>query len=56
MLTTIVVGLICLGAGFGVGRIKNSSKLAAIKAELVMVQNDIAIDGKALYAKIKAHL
>jgi hypothetical protein len=56
MLTLVVACALCLGIGFGVGRIKNSSKLAAINAELVTVQNDIAIDGKLLYAKIKAHL
>jgi hypothetical protein len=56
MLTTIVVGAVCLLAGFGVGRIKNASKLAAISADLKTVENDVIVDGKSLYAKIKAHL
>jgi hypothetical protein len=56
MLTTIVAGALCLLIGFGVGRIKNASKLAAISADLKTVENDVIVDGKALYSKIKAHL
>jgi len=56
MITLIVTGLVCLGVGFGVGRIKNAKKLAAITTELKTVENNVSIDGKLLYADIKKHL
>ena len=43
-------------AGFGVGRIKNSSKLAAIKTELQSVASGTVTDAKTLAAKITSKL
>lgn len=38
MFITIIVGVVCLGAGFGFGRVKNAAKLAAVQAELDKVK------------------
>jgi hypothetical protein len=56
MLTTIVVGAVCLLAGFGVGRIKNASKLAAIKAELDSVGQSLSAETYKVIAAIRAKL
>ena len=42
--------------GFGAGRVKNVSKLAAVKAELVAFEQGVTTDVKSLVAKIKAKL
>lgn len=51
-----VAVVVCLVVGFGVGRIKNSAKLAAIKAELVKVEVAAEADVKKVIAAIKAKL
>jgi hypothetical protein len=38
MIVEIVVGLVCVGVGFGLGRVKNAAKLAAVKAEIVVLE------------------
>lgn len=45
-----------LGLGFGLGRIKNAAKLAAIKAELVKIEGKAVVDFAAVVAKIKSLL
>ena len=47
---------VALVLGFGLGRIKNAAKLAAIKAELVKVEGSVSTEVKSLVAKIKAKL
>jgi hypothetical protein len=42
--------------GFAAGRIKNSTKLAAIKADLEKAEATVTTDVKALIAKIKTRL
>lgn len=42
--------------GFAMGRVKNSAKLAAVKAEITKVEAAASADVKALVAKIKAKL
>lgn len=49
-----IIGSVALG--FGLGRIKNAGKLAAIKAELLAVEGSAIAEVKALAAKIKAKL
>lgn len=56
MLNLIITGIVLASAGFGVGRIKSASKLAAISTELKAVETGAVTDVKALAAKIKAHL
>jgi hypothetical protein len=45
-----------LVAGFGLGRVKNVAKLAAVKAEVVKVENSAVAEVKSLVAAIKAKL
>lgn len=45
-----------LAAGFGLGRIKNAGKLAAVKAELSKVETSTVAEVKKLAAAIKAKL
>lgn len=52
MFTLFLVGFICLVAGFGLGRIKNAGKLAAIKKELDSIQ----AGGTVLATTIRQHL
>ena len=56
MITLIVTGLVCLGVGFGVGRIKNAKKLAAIKTELDAAGASFQNDANAVVAAIRKHL
>lgn len=56
MLTTIVVGTVCLGVGFAAGRVKNSAKLAEVKAEVTRLESYTAETAKAGLAKLKAKL
>lgn len=49
----IVVAML---VGFGLGRVKNAAKLAAVKAELVKVEGSISAEVKALVAAVKAKL
>jgi len=50
----IVTVLVSAAAGFGVGRIKNAAKLAAIKAEVVKIEAEAVTEAKAIIARIKA--
>jgi len=52
----VIVGAVALVAGFGLGRVKNASKLSAVSAELAKVQASASADVKALVASIKAKL
>jgi hypothetical protein len=45
-----------LGLGFGAGRVKNSGKLAAVKAELVKAETSAVAEVKSLVAAIRAKL
>jgi hypothetical protein len=45
-----------VAAGFGLGRVKNQGKLAAIKAELVSAETSTVAEVKILAAKIKSKL
>jgi hypothetical protein len=38
MILEIVGTVVCVGAGFGLGRVKNAAKLAAIKSEVVVLE------------------
>ncbi len=49
----VVVGLV---AGFGLGRVKNAAKLAAVKAEVEKVEASAVAEVKTLVAAIKAKL
>jgi len=52
----VILIVVALAAGFGLGRVKNASKLSAIGAELSKVEASASADVKALVAKIKANL
>lgn len=52
----VFLAVACLVAGFGLGRIKNAGKLAAIEAELKKVEGSVVDEVKKLVASIKAHL
>jgi len=56
MLGEIFVGLVLLGVGFALGRIKNPAKLKAIKAELDKIEATAETDVKKVIAAIKAKL
>ena len=56
MVTLIIVVVASLAAGFGIGRIKNASKLAAVSAELDKVATSTVAEVKTLVADIKAKL
>jgi hypothetical protein len=54
----LYIGLVVVGllVGFGVGRVKNAAKLAAVKAELAKVEASTVAEVKSLVAAIKAKL
>ena len=54
MLVTVGIAVVSLVAGFGLGRIKNAAKLAAIKAEFVKIEAAAKAEEVAVVAKIKA--
>lgn len=56
MILALAALAVSFGAGFGVGRIKNASKLAAVKAEVVKVENSAVAEVKSLVDAIKAKL
>lgn len=56
MVLEIAALVAAAGAGFGVGRVKNAGKLAAVKAELVKVEGSAVAEVKKLVADIKAKL
>ncbi|VVB52202.1 Uncharacterised protein [uncultured archaeon] len=50
----LIVAAVCLLAGFGVGRVKNAQKLAAVRAELNQIALGVQAEGKAVVASIRA--
>ena len=56
MLALLIVGVVGLVAGFGVGRIKNAKKLAAVNAEFKAIEGKVTFDANAVLAKIKSKL
>lgn len=59
----IVYSALVFGIGFGIGRIKNAAKLAAIRAELSLLETKaksgtgvIAADFKRTVTNIKKHV
>jgi fructose-specific phosphotransferase system IIC component len=56
MITIIIVGAVCLAAGFAVGRIKNAAKLEKIQQEIGSVDHYVGAEARTLFLKIKAHL
>lgn len=53
---TLLVGAVCLAAGFGLGRVKDAAKLAAVKAEVLKAESSAVAEVKALVAAVKAKL
>lgn len=49
-----LVGAVALG--FGLGRVKNAAKLAAVKAEVLKLEASAVSDVKSVIAAIKAKL
>lgn len=59
MISTVVAGvvsLVSLLAGFGLGRVKNASKLKAISTEISKAKASASAEVSALVAKIEAHI
>lgn len=56
MIICIIVAVVMGLLGFGLGRIKNAHKLAAVHDEIVKAENSITTSAKDLAAKIKSHL
>jgi hypothetical protein len=52
----ILIDLGLLVGGFGLGRVRNAKKLAAVKAELEKVGADAVAEVKKLVADLKAKL
>jgi len=52
MLVTIIVGLVGVAAGFGIGRIKNTSKLTAISTEVSVLESKALSAAGAVKADI----
>lgn len=53
---TLVAVLVSLGAGFGLGRIKNAGKLKAISTEINKLALTASADAHNLAADVKKHL
>jgi hypothetical protein len=56
MLVEIIVGVVLFSGGFAIGRIKNTAKLNAIKAEAEKLELAVETDAKKVIAAIKAKL
>lgn len=56
MLIDILVMAGCVAIGFGLGRVKNAKKLAAVTAELNTVEAKAITDAKAVIAAVRARL
>jgi hypothetical protein len=56
MIGLIAVAALAAGAGFGAGRIKNTTKLSGIKAEIAKYEASAIAEVKTLIAAIKSHL
>lgn len=48
-----VAGVIGLVVGFGLGRVKNAGKIAAVKAEILKVEGSAVSEVRALVAAVK---
>ena len=55
MVLAIVVA-VSFFSGFGLGRIKNAAKLAAVRAELDAAEKWISTEARTLIAKIRSKL
>lgn len=56
MLLSIVALVGALVVGFGMGRVKNAAKLAAVKAELLKLEAAAVSDAKSVIAAVRAKL
>lgn len=56
MIHGILLVIIAVSAGFGLGRVKNAKKLAAVSTEITKIETGITTDVKAGIAAIKSHL
>ena len=56
MIHGILFLIAAAAAGFGVGRIKNASKLAAINAELAKVKAGVSAEVDKVVAAVKSHI
>jgi hypothetical protein len=56
MIIAIAALVVSFGAGFGVGRVKNVSKLKAVSAEIAKVEASASAEVSKLIAAIKAKL
>lgn len=56
MVLSVIVLLAAAAVGFGLGRVKNSAKLAAVKSEVEKAESSVVAEVKALVAAIKAKL
>lgn len=56
MIAFVAVFVLGGAAGFGLGRVKNASKVAAVKAEIAKVESSAVAEVKSLVAAIKAKI
>ena len=56
MVLALAALVVVAAAGFGLGRVKNAAKLAAVKAEVAKVEGSAVAEVKSLVAAIKAKL
>ena len=56
MVLSVLAVAVAAVAGFGAGRVKNASKLAAVETELKKVETSAVAEVKKLVADIKAKL
>ena len=54
LLVAVVLGAVA--AGFGMGRVKNAKKLAAIDAELLKMESLAVSDAKTVINAVRSHL
>lgn len=52
----VIVAAVFALAGFGLGRVKNSKKLAAARAELNKLELGVSSEAKSIIAAIRAKL
>jgi len=56
MVVEVIALAVAVAAGFGLGRVKNAAKLAAVKAEVAKLEASAEADVKKVYAAIRAKL
>lgn len=56
MILALAALAVSFGAGFGLGRVKNASKLKAVSAEIAKVEASASAEVSKLIAAIKAKL